>query len=90
MALKASTVLVTVNAPYGTSVSAVELAEKISSDKSASAFDCAAFTFFSEVTPDQQKSFISDMGLDLSTVGAVASAFSKLAGYDLPLASQGA
>ena len=90
MASKATTVLVTVNAPYGTSVSAVELADKISSNQSAPAFDCAAFAFFSEVNPDLQKSFVLDMGLDLSKVGAVASAFSKLAGYDLPLAAQGA
>lgn len=90
MASKTTTVLATVNAPYGTSVSAAQLAHKISSGDSAPEFDCAAFAFFSDVNADLQKSFVSDMGLDLSKVGAVAGAFSKLAGYELPLATQGA
>ena len=81
-----TTVLSTVNAPYGTSLSAADLASKIVDPASADYFDPAVFSFFSEVSEDLQKLFLREMGLDLRSVSDLAHKFSDLAGYPLPLA----
>lgn len=82
----ASKVLSTVNDPYGTSLSAEQLATKISNPASADNFDSSAFSFFSEVNENLQHSFLNEMGIDVFTASIVAKKFSKLAGYELPLA----
>lgn len=82
----ASKILPTINAPYSEAVSAVELAEKISSMDSVQNHDHAAFAFLSEVSLKLQREFIGEMHLDESKVAAVAQGFSKLAGYKMPLA----
>ena len=83
----ASQVLATVNAPYGANLSACQLAAKISDPKSVSAGDASVFSFFSEVSPELQKQFIDDFGLDFDDVNYVASQMADLSGYDLPLAA---
>jgi hypothetical protein len=87
MAKAASLVLATVNAPYGANLSAHQLAALIANPKSASDFNAPVFSFFSEVTPALQLQFVEEMGVDAGKVGAVASQFSHLSGYALPLAT---
>jgi hypothetical protein len=85
MASVALLVLSTVNAPYGTSLAAQELATLVSDPESASRGDASAFAFFSEVPEGLQRAFLDEMGLDNEQVGEVAARFEELAGYPLPL-----
>jgi len=75
-------VLSTVNAPYGTALSAEQLAAKILDPQSADNCDPSAFSFFSDVEEDLQHSFLSEMAIDLAAASAVAKKYSSLAGYD--------
>lgn len=79
-------VLATVNAPYGTTLSAEQLASKISDPASADHYDPSAFSFFSEVEEGLQNSFLHEMHVDPAIASALARKFSALAGYTLPLA----
>ncbi|NTF18157.1 hypothetical protein G6L37_07040 [Agrobacterium rubi] len=79
-------VLCTVNAPYGTHLSAQELARLISDTDSAMNGDASAFAFFTEVSEPLQIAFIEEMGLDRMKVRDVAAWFADLVGYPLPLA----
>lgn len=83
----ATQVLTTVNAPYGANLSAHQLAATIADPKSASDYSAPVFAFFSEVSPALQKQFVAGMMVDQVQVGKVASQFSKLSGYALPLAA---
>lgn len=83
----ATQVLTTVNAPYGANLSAHQLAAMIADPKSASDYSAPVFAFFSEVSPALQKQFVAGMMADPVQVGKVASQFSKLSGYTLPLAA---
>ncbi|PLU22311.1 hypothetical protein BMJ29_08670, partial [Sinorhizobium medicae] len=58
MSIVAVKVLSTGNAPYGTTLSAEQLAAKISDPASAVSFDPSAFSFFSEVDESLQISFL--------------------------------
>ena len=80
-------VLATVNAPYGANHSAHQLAALISDPLSVATCDASVFAFFSEVTPAAQKAFMAEMKVDEDMAKAVASQFSKMAGYSLPLAA---
>jgi hypothetical protein len=80
-------VLTTVNAPYGAGLSAHKLAAMIADPKSASEFNASVFSFFSEISPATQKTFMKNMGVDEAKAKKVASQFSKLSGYSLPLAA---
>ena len=86
MTLVTMKVLSTVNAPYGTSLSAEQLALKIADPHSADHYDPSAFSFFSEVDESLQHSFLDEMQVDVAAASTVARKFSALAGYDLPLA----
>jgi len=81
----ATQVLATVNAPYGANLSAHQLARMIADSSSASECNASVFAFFSEVSPSNQMAFIHDMGVDEAKVSEVASEFSELSGYALPL-----
>ena len=59
----------------------------IADPKSASDYSAPVFAFFSEVSPALQKQFVAGMMVDQVQVGKVASQFSKLSGYALPLAA---
>lgn len=83
----ATQVMTTVNAPYGADVSAHQLAAMITDLKSASEFSGPVFSFFSEVPPQVQEEFISDMGVDQEQAAKVATELSKASGYTLPLAA---
>ncbi|SFB48015.1 hypothetical protein SAMN03159496_04101 [Rhizobium sp. NFR07] len=80
-------ILSTVNAPYGTSLSAEQLALKISDLASVDGFDAAAFAFYSEVDCDLQNQFLYEMNIDHLVASKVAQGFSNLAGYPLALAA---
>jgi hypothetical protein len=80
-------VLTTVNAPYGASVSALQLAAKIVDPQSAQNVEAPVFAFFSEVDPTLQKAFIKEMAVDMAKVKIVASQFAKKAGFALALAA---
>ena len=80
-------VLSTVNAPYGTDLSAEELASKISDPESVENFDASAFSFYSEVNADLQHQFLDEMEIDRTSASEIARRFSKLAGYRLALAA---
>lgn len=82
-----SQVLTTVNAPYSVKVSAHELAAKLQDPASAASFDASAFAFFSEVSPKLQTEFLEEMGVSRADAVAVATLFSDVAGYKLPLAA---
>ncbi|MBB5536339.1 hypothetical protein GGD55_003046 [Rhizobium giardinii] len=86
MSIVAVKVLSTVNAPYGTTLSAEQLASKISDPASALSFDPAVFSFFSEVDEKLQISFLDEMHVDPTIASELARKFSTLAGYPLPLA----
>lgn len=81
----ATAVLSTVNAPYGTSLSASDLAAIIRDPFCVDRFDPSAFAFFSEVDARLQRAFIIVMELDFGAALALARRFSDLAGYALPL-----
>ena len=83
----AAKVLSTVNAPYGTTLSAEQLAHKISDPESVKKFDASAFAFYSEVDKQLQESFLVEMKIDQATASTMARKFSKLAGYKLALAA---
>ena len=68
----ASQILGTVNAPYGANVSACQLAGIISEVETAESAMGPAFSFFSEISPDLQASFVSEMGLPQDKVQGVA------------------
>ncbi|MFS2154619.1 hypothetical protein [Rhizobium sp. Rhizsp42] len=80
-------VLSTVNAPYGTNLSAEQLAAKISDPASVENFDPSAFSFYSEVDEGLQNSFLSEMHIDRSEAAEIARKFSALAGYSMALAA---
>jgi hypothetical protein len=80
-------VLSTVNAPYGTALTAEELAAKISHPASVENYDASAFSFYSEVSGDLQHQFLDEMGIDRTVAAEIAEKFSDLAGYPLALAS---
>lgn len=86
MSPAASKIMTTVNAPYGARLSARQLAERIADLKSADEFDCSVFAFLSDVSPDLQRAFITEMAVNEAAVAAVARKFSALAGYKLALA----
>lgn len=88
MAHGTGTVLTTVSAPYGVTVTAAQLAEKIVSPKSADENDAVAFSFFSDVSPNLQKKFIKQMGVNADSAAKVANKFSKLAGFKLALSTE--
>ena len=80
------TILTTVCAPYGRSISAAELAERIGDPRSLEKYDAYVFAFFSEVSERLQRDFIKEMGVDPRAAANVAAGFAKLAAFDLPLA----
>ena len=80
-------VLSTVNAPYGTNLSADQLAAKISDPVSVENFDPSAFSFYSEVDAGLQSSFLDEMHIDHSAASEIAQKFSALAGYSMALAA---
>ncbi|MFG6595681.1 MULTISPECIES: hypothetical protein [unclassified Sulfitobacter] len=82
----ASKILGTVNAPYGANLSACQLATAISDIEAAQSFMGPAFSFFSEVSPDLQLSFVSEMGLPHDKVRQVAEHFQTLCPFPLALA----
>ncbi|WOS65827.1 hypothetical protein [Sinorhizobium fredii] len=86
MSIVAVKVLATVNAPYGTTLSAEQLASKISDPDSALSFDASAFSFFSEVDENLQVLFLDEMHVDQTIASDLAHKFSALAGYPLALA----
>lgn len=80
-------VLSTVNAPYGTNLSAAQLASKISDIASVESFDASAFSFYSDVNVDLQNQFLDEMHIDHAAASVIAKKFSLLAGYPLALAA---
>ena len=80
-------VLATVNAPYGANHSAQQLAALIAEPSSVETYDASVFAFFSEVAPATQKAFMTEMKVNEEMAKAVASHFSMVAGYSLPLAT---
>lgn len=86
MSIVAVKVLSTVNAPYGATLSAEQLASKLSDPTSAHSFDPSAFSFFSEVDEKLQVLFLDEMHVDPTVAADLARNFSALAGYPLPLA----
>lgn len=81
-----TTVLSTVNAPYGADLSARQLAARIVDPASVSANDASVFAFFSEVREDLQRQFVDAMGIDRDQAQKVAAQLASKAGYRLPLA----
>ena len=84
----AGTILTTVCAPYRKSISAAELAQRISDPRSLEQYDARVFAFFSEVSERLQREFIEEMGVDPEAAANVAAGFAKLAGFDLSLATK--
>ncbi|MCM2442883.1 hypothetical protein HGO34_24585 [Agrobacterium vitis] len=80
-------VLSTLNAPYGTDLSAAQLASKIADFASVETFDASAFSFYSEVKADLQQQFLDEMNIDHGVASEIAQKFSQLAGYPLALAA---
>jgi len=87
MSSVATQVLTTINAPYGTDLSAHELAKLLTDVESANTFNALVFSFFSEVPPGIQREFLTEMGVDALAARKVADQFSRLSGCALPLAT---
>ena len=68
----ASQILPSVNAPYSQNLCARQLAESISSVEAATKAMGPVFSFFTEIEPNLQKAFISEMGLSFEEVRLVA------------------
>lgn len=83
----ASKILETVNAPYGANLSACQLAAAISDIETAQSAMGPAFSFFSEISPELQLSFMSEMGLPHDKVRQVAKHFQALCPFPLALAA---
>lgn len=83
----ATQVLTTVNAPYGTNVSAHELATLLIDPESATNFNALVFSIFSEVPSDIQREFLKEMGVSALAARTVADQFSRLSGFALPIAT---
>jgi hypothetical protein len=87
MTYVATQVMTKVNAPYGTGLSAHQLASMIGDPNSVIEVNGPVFSFFSEVPAEVQKQFIAGMGVDQEQVSKVADEMSKATGYPLPLAA---
>lgn len=87
MATVVAKVLATVNAPYGANLSAHQLALCVADFEIAEDFIGPAFSFFSEVSAQNQHLFIEEMHINPEKAAAVAKLFSENAGYTLPLAA---
>ena len=87
MANAVTQVLTTVNAPYGATVSAHQLAAMIIDSQSAIDFNAPVFAFFSEVPLQVQKQFMWAMNVNEQLASQVAEQVSQLSGYALPLAA---
>jgi hypothetical protein len=87
MAQTASKILGIVNAPYGANISAYELADSISDVSLAQGYMGQVFSFFSEVAPELQKSFVAEMGLSASKVRSVAQYLQSSCPFPLALAT---
>lgn len=83
----ATQVMTKVNAPYGTDLSAHQLAAMIGDPKSVIEASGPVFSFFSEVPAEVQKEFIDAMGVNQEQASKVASELSKASGYPLELAA---
>ncbi len=83
----ATSVLATVNAPYGADLSACQLAAKIVDPASLDTFDAPVFAFFSEVNVGLQHQFIELMDVDQEQAHWMADQFAVKAGYSLLLAA---
>jgi hypothetical protein len=83
----ATLVMTTVNAPYGTNLSAYQLAELLTDLESANTFNAITFSFFSKIHPDIQRDFLREMGVSALAARKVAHQFSKLSGFRLPFAT---
>lgn len=83
----AAVVLAVVDAPYGTGITAAELAVAIADPRSAAACHPNVFGFFSEVDEETQRAFIERFGIDPEAASRVAKAFEEMAGFSLPLGS---
>ncbi|WP_085034962.1 hypothetical protein [Ensifer aridi] len=79
-----SSVITTVTATYGGSITAEELAAKIVEPASARDADVYALSFFSDVWL-KQLDFIDEMKVDLVAAILVAREFRKLAGWEMQL-----
>ena len=82
-----TSVLATVNAPYGANLSAHQLAARIVDSASLETFDAPVFAFFSEVDANLQHQFIDIMGVDHDQAHWMADQLAAKAGYALPLAA---
>ncbi|MEE4213337.1 MAG: hypothetical protein V2I43_29185 [Parvularcula sp.] len=87
MAHVASQILGTVNASYDANLSACQLAGAISDVEAAQTAMGPVFSFFSEVSPDLQLSFVSEMGLSEDEVRVVATHLQLLCPFPLALAA---
>ncbi|OOY03203.1 hypothetical protein [Thioclava sp. F28-4] len=82
----ASFVLGTVNTPYGANLSAHQLAQSISDNDAAKRNIGLVFAFFSEVPPELQNSFVSEMEISPQKVHEVARHFQSSCPFPLALA----
>lgn len=87
MSAVASKILGTVNAPYGTNLSAHQLATCILCKEAMKEAYGPVFSFFTEVHPDLQKEFIQEMGIEEGAKSAAAYLQAQCAN-PIPLAQQ--
>lgn len=84
----ARNIVTTVDAPYGTELTAAELARRLVDPESVSDFDPCVFAFLSEIKPALQDSFVEEMRIDRNAVREVAEGFAERCGFPLFLASR--
>lgn len=87
MTYTASKILGTVNAPYGATLSACQLAKAISDIETAQMAMGPVFSFFSEVPENLQEAFVAEMDLPSEKVHGVANFLQASCPFPLPLAS---
>ncbi len=83
--MSTSSVINTIAAACGGTITAEELAARIVDPTTAVSGDPYALGFFSDVWLKQQLDFIGEMQVDLVSAILVAREFTKLAGWEMPL-----
>lgn len=83
----ASKVLSTVNAPYGASLSACQLAACISDLDEMEKAVGPTFAFYTEVKPEDQLAFIKEMGINEKDTMTVAQHIAGKVPYPISLAA---
>jgi hypothetical protein len=87
MTMNATVVLMTVNSPYSEKLDGEELAYCVRNPSAAKSKPGHVSSFFSEVSPEDQKEFAAAFGISTPVLVEAAKKFARYSGETYPLAS---